>query len=146
MRNLETNLNSGYYQTRKSNSTTLNVTTPDTPACFIKRVASLASTSAKRIAIGALLLLPNSSNLYPQGYIPNTNQMFYPQDDVNLLIKDNSILPELELYTLQTFRNIKIDKVKQQRAYHAQLFKLKRLLNPDLITERPFDIISHNQI
>ena len=71
--------------------------------------------------------------------------MFYPQDDVNLPIEDNSILPELEPYTLQTFRNIKIDKVEQQRAYHAQLFKLNCLLDPDLITERPFDIIGHTQ-
>ena len=72
--------------------------------------------------------------------------MYYPQDDVYLLIEDNSILPELESYTLQTFCNMKIDKVKQQRAYHAQHFKLNCLLNPDLITERPFDIIGHNQI
>ena len=72
--------------------------------------------------------------------------MFYPQDDVNSPIKDNSILPELEPYTLQTFRNIKIDKVEQQRAYHAQLFKLNCLLDPDQITERPFDIIGHTQV
>ena len=72
--------------------------------------------------------------------------MYYPQDDVYSPIEDNSISPELEPYTLQTFCNIKIDKVKQQRAYHAQLFKLNCLLNPDLITERPFDIIGHNQI
>ena len=96
--------------------------------------------------MGALLLLPTSSNLYPQGYIPNTNQMFYPQDDVNSPIKDNSILPELEPHTLQTFRNIKIDKVEQQRAYHAHLFKLNCLLDPDQITERPFDIIGHTQV
>ena len=100
MKNLETNLASGYYQTIDANSTMLNVTTPNTPACFIKRVVNLAATSAKRVAMGALLLLPSSSNLYPQGYIPNTNQMYYAQDDVYLPIKDNSILPELELYTL----------------------------------------------
>ena len=41
---------------------------------------------------------------------------------------------------------MKIDKVKQQRAYHAQIFKINCLLNPDLITERPFNIISHNQM
>ena len=119
MRNLETNLKPGYYWMLEANSTKLKATTPNTPACFIKRVVNLAATSAKRVAMGALLLLPNSSNLYPQGYIPNTNQMFYPQDDVNLPIEDNSISPELEPYTLQTFCNIKIDKVKPQRAYHA---------------------------
>ena len=49
-------------------------------------------------------------------------------------------LPRSAKHTLE------IDKVEQQQAYHAKLFKLNRLLNPDLITERPFNIIGHNQI
>ena len=98
--------------------------------------------------MGTMLLLPGSSDIYPQGFIPNTNQVYYPHNDVYLPIKGNPILPEPEPYTLQTFRDLKIDKVKQQQqqAYHAQLFKLNCLLNPDLITERPFDIIDHDQI
>ena len=70
--------------------------------------------------------------------------MYCPQDDVYLPIKGNSILPEPEPYTLQTFQNLIMDKVKQQQAYHAQLFELNYLLNPDLIMECPFDIIGHN--
>ena len=146
MRNLKSDFELGYYRTAQANSTTLKVTKPDTPACFIKRVVHLAVTNAKKFAMGSMLLLPGSNNLYPQGYIPNTNQMYYPQDDVYLSIKGDSILPKLEPYTLQTFCNMKIDKVEQQRAYHTQIFKLNCLLNPDLITERSFDIISHNQI
>ena len=113
MRNLESNLKPGYYGTPQANSAMLKATKPDTPACFIKRVFHLATTIAKKFAMGAMLLLPASNSLYPQGYIPNTNQIYYPQDDIYLPIEDNFILPELEPYTLQTFHNMKIDKVER---------------------------------